>query len=190
MVTGGMTMSQVGANGALTPYDSYSFKAGFALLDTVSGTAPIFIGAVTAANNKALAGNAQGTFFGPQAQEIGGTFALQGGGTTVVGAFGGTATTPLPAAPAGTFTGSADFGARTVSVSAALPSSSISGGTLSAAGTLSSSPAFTAVAAAGTTTPAGAVSGAFFGTNPAQIGGVLVPGSASMAVAAFGGAKH
>jgi hypothetical protein len=195
MVTGGMTMSQVGANGALTPYDSYSFKAGFALIDNVSGTAPIFIGAVTAANNKALTGNAQGTFFGPQAQEIGGTFALQGGGTTVVGAFGGTATTPLPGAPAGIFTGGAGFGASTVAVNMSnvtsgsiglTPTASVASSTSAFA---PSSPAFTSVAS-GTTTPAGAASGAFFGANAAQTGGVLVPGSASTAVAAFGGAKH
>ena len=178
----------MGLNGSLTPYDSYSFNAGFA------SNSPNFAGVATAANNKALTGSAQGALFGPQGQEIGGTLSLQGGGTTVIGAFGGTATTPLPGALAGTLTGAADFGAHTSAGSV----SSVTGGsgTLSAAGTLSSTPAFapstpafTSVAA-GTTTSASATSGAFFGANAAQIGGVLAPGATTAGVAAFGGAKH
>jgi hypothetical protein len=36
-----------------------------------------------------MTGNATGNFYGPSAQEIGGTFALTGGGASYLGAFGG-----------------------------------------------------------------------------------------------------
>lgn len=52
-----------------------------------------FTGAVTTvgggASNAAMTGNATGKFYGPQAQEIGGTFAVSGGGAGYLGAFGG-----------------------------------------------------------------------------------------------------
>ncbi len=53
-----------------------------------------FSGALTTvgggASNAAMTGNATGKFYGPTAQEIGGTFAVSGGGTTgYLGAFGG-----------------------------------------------------------------------------------------------------
>jgi hypothetical protein len=53
-----------------------------------------FTGALTSVgggvSNAAMTGNATGKFYGPTAQEIGGTFAVSGGGTTgYLGAFGG-----------------------------------------------------------------------------------------------------
>jgi hypothetical protein len=52
-----------------------------------------FTGAVTTvgggASNAAMTGNATGKFYGPTAQEIGGTFAVSGGGAGYLGAFGG-----------------------------------------------------------------------------------------------------
>lgn len=53
-----------------------------------------FTGAVSTvgggASNAAMTGSATGKFYGPTAQEIGGTFAVSGGGTTgYLGAFGG-----------------------------------------------------------------------------------------------------
>jgi hypothetical protein len=192
-VAGGMTMSQVGANGALTPYDSYSFNAGFALTDHVSGTAPIFIGAVTAANNKALTGNAQGTFFGPQGQEIGGTFALQGGGTSVIGAFGGTATTPPqpPAGLAGTLTATVDFSNRTAGggMTAALSSASMSSATAFAPGASVFSGSSSRAGATGTAI-SGTTGGALFGAPAATTAGVFTAGGGTSAIGAFGGAKH
>jgi len=52
-----------------------------------------FTGAVRSvgggASNAPMTGNATGNFYGPSAQEIGGTFALTGGGASYLGAFGG-----------------------------------------------------------------------------------------------------
>ena len=41
------------------------------------------------ASNVAMTGTATGKFYGPTAQEIGGTFAVTGGGASYFGAFGG-----------------------------------------------------------------------------------------------------
>jgi hypothetical protein len=52
-----------------------------------------FTGTVTTvgggASNASMTGNASGKFYGPTAQEIGGTFAVTGGGAAYLGAFGG-----------------------------------------------------------------------------------------------------
>jgi hypothetical protein len=52
-----------------------------------------FTGAISSvgggASNVAMTGTATGKFYGPTAQEIGGTFAVSGGGAAYLGAFGG-----------------------------------------------------------------------------------------------------
>jgi hypothetical protein len=48
----------------------------------------VISGAVTSVSG--MTGTASGKFFGPSAQEIGGTYVLQGGGASLVGGFGGT----------------------------------------------------------------------------------------------------
>jgi len=60
---------------------------------TISGAANSFTGAITSgsgSNAVSLSGTANGRFYGPAAEELGGTILLQGaGGRAVVGGFGG-----------------------------------------------------------------------------------------------------
>jgi hypothetical protein len=187
-VAGGVIMNQVGAGGAQTPYDSYAFTAGFA------ANSPHFSGTMTAANNTALSGVTSGSLYGPQGQEIGGSFALQGGGTSVVGAFGGSTTATPPQAFTGTSNVAVDFSNRSVTGTMALAGSasmasspagtiSLSGGSASFSGALSS---------AGTTgTASGGATGALFGAGAATTSGVFTAsGGGTTAIGAFGGAKH
>jgi hypothetical protein len=188
-VAGNINMNQTGAGGVQTPYDSYAFNAGFA-----AGN-PHFSGTMTAANNTALSGVTSGSFYGSQAQEIGGTFALQGGGTSVIGAYGGSTMATQPTAITGTSSVGVDFSNRTVSGTLALttpigtansPSGtiSLSGGAATFAGTISS-PGTTGTALGGTT------SGALFGPAAATTSGVFTAsGAGATTIGAFGGAKH
>jgi hypothetical protein len=200
-VVGGMTMNQTAADGTQTLYDSYAFNAGFA-----AATAQ-FSGTITAANNKALRGTTSGALSGPQGQDIGGTFALQGGGTSVSGAFGGSATGTQPTTFSGLSTVAVDFSTRS---SSGLPGLAIGGAAGNQTGTIALQPgvsggAFTGQIAfspgtgtfsgpsSSTSTGAasGAVGGSLVGPNSNTTSGTFgVAGGGTTVAGAFGAPKH
>jgi transferrin binding protein len=184
-VAGGVTLNQVGAGGASTPYDSYNFNANLA------ANSSNFSGAMTAVNNKAMSGTTIGSIIGPQGQEMAGGFSLQGGGTTVVGSYGGSTTAQAPTPVAGSFTGSFS---GAVNFTANAPSTS---GMTAATGTLTLQSANTisgTISGTGKSTlPSaltGTVTGSLFGPAAAIAGMSPLSGGTTTAIGAFGGAKH
>ena len=158
-------------------------------LPNLSGTGAIS-GNTYAINNLSggsLSGTANGTFYGPGANETAGTFQVSGGGTTVIAAFGASQTSP--SATGGAITGgstvTATFGNQsTGNLSTLTPPS---GAPITGSGSISGNTFASNPSGGGLT---GSSNGSFNGPAANQTSGTLqASGGGTTLVGAFGSKK-